>query len=248
MACLANPHSCHSSPSLTPLTRFPAFGPHQHHLPPHICTTALTSVQAFTTIIHLLLYLPTTNCRLLEERAQPLISIMFSYHWPLMNALEGGSWTAILRANPASIQKESRNVLCWLVKKYIVSRRLALGRLLKLHLGAWKSYFWIISSMSPKGTTGQCIFERRESPLRRHSKQRSPSKEMISAYECVLSSALTFGGHRETELCLFFTKINIKQGVFCPHLLGNSLLGIDYFLSEHPPCYKVSTGCGYLLI
>lgn len=89
-----------------------------------------------------------------------------------------------------SHQKGGQKVVWRLVEKCTVSRRSALGRLHKLCSGAWKWHFWIISSVSPKGTTKQCTFEKRDSPPRRHSGQRSPSKEMISAYECMYSSAL----------------------------------------------------------
>lgn len=69
--------TCQASPSLTPLTRFPAVGFHHHHLPTRTYPSAHLS-PALTTTVHLLLFLPIPGCRLLEERAHPLISTMFS--------------------------------------------------------------------------------------------------------------------------------------------------------------------------
>lgn len=133
-----------------------------------------------------------------------------------------------------SHQKGGQKVVCRLVEKCTVSRRSALGRLHKLCSGAWKWHFWIISSVSPKGTTKQCTFEKRDSLWGGTRDKGLHQRKWFQLMNVCI--------HR--PWCL---RSHITRCVPSSVAFGNPLLGIGYFLSEHLCYCKVSTGHRYLI-
>ena len=114
-----------------------------------------------------------------------------------MKAHMTGGQKAMLRARPMLTDGEGRRL-----------QKFSSGKVAQALLWSLKVTFLNnLDSVSAKRTTGHPHYRKEIHLWVRHSGQRSPLKEMISAYECVFSSPLTLEALGKPN-CFSVTKIN----------------------------------------
>lgn len=190
---------------------------------------------------------PHTGCRLLEERAHPLTSTMFSSSGQWMHPWQGvGSQTAILRAYlphkegaqegptltggkvhslPKVSSGKAAQTLLWGLKGTFPNNLLSVSK-----ENNWAEHIWE-KRLTSEEVLGTKVYQRKWFQL-----------TTVCAHQ-----PWHLGPQGNWTLFSLYQNKHITGCVLSSVAFGNPLLGIDYFLSEHPPCCKVSTGYGYLI-